>query len=101
MVKLPDFLRGYLLRPAPDYVLARSLAANAAESFTVPTGATGVMFSCVDNFYANTTTTATVPGDVTDGTASELNPVGYQLYGITTISVISPAACVITAAFYS
>jgi hypothetical protein len=34
---------------------------------TVPTGAQYVNFSATSNFYANFTTTATVPGDVTDG----------------------------------
>jgi hypothetical protein len=43
-----------------------------------------------------------VPADVTDGTASELAPVAYQLTpDVTTISVISPSACVITASFYA
>jgi hypothetical protein len=82
-------------RPIPSYVLARALAASVAESFTVPTTMVPipryVIFSCTANFYANCYTTATVPADVTDGTASELAPVAYQLTpDVTTISVISP-----------
>lgn len=85
---------------APTYVNAKSLAASTAESFTVPTGAVRVIFSATCNFYANPTTTATVPGDVTNGSASMLNPNGWGVRDVTTISVIAPTTCVITASFY-
>ena len=88
------------LPEAPTYVNAKSLAASTAESFTVPTGAVRVIFSATCNFYANPTTTATVPGDVTNGSASMLNPNGWGVRDVTTISVIAPTTCVITAAFY-
>lgn len=88
------------LPEAPTYVNARSLAASTAESFTVPTGATRVIFSATCNFYANPTTTATVPGDVTNGSASFLNPNGWGVRDVTTISVIAPTTCVVTAAFF-
>lgn len=101
-VIMPDTPSKYasMMRPAPLYVDARSLAASTAESQTVPTGARFVIFSANCNFYANPVATATVPGDVTDGTASELNPAAWYLTGITTISVIAPSTCVITMAFY-
>jgi hypothetical protein len=91
----------YAIRPA-DYVLAKALAASTAEGFTVPANATHVLLACSENFYANWTTTATVPGDVTDGTASELNPEMRICRGVTTISVITAAAggAVITASFW-
>jgi hypothetical protein len=82
------------------YVNARALAASTAESFTVPAGAQYVNFAATANFYANFTTTATVPGDVTDGSASVLNPGLRSIEGATTISVISPVACAITAEFF-
>ena len=82
------------------YVLARSLAAGVAESMTVPSGAQYVNLSATSNFYANFLTTATVPGDVTDGSASVLNPGLRSLEGATAVSVISPVACVITAEFF-
>lgn len=93
-------------RPISSYVLSKTLAASAAKSFAVPTTMVPkpkyVIFSCTGNFYANCYTTATVPGDVTDGSASELAPIAYQLTDdITTISVISPAASIITASFYA
>ncbi|MBX4215701.1 hypothetical protein KW797_02015 [Candidatus Parcubacteria bacterium] len=91
----------------PDYVLSLSLAASTAESFTVPTGPNGskasyVSFASTCDFYANYKTTATVPGDVTDGTASALNPTVRYLKGeVTTISVITAAdTCIITADFF-
>lgn len=85
----------------PDYVLNRTVAASTAESITVPTGAKYVNFSANVDFYANYTTTATVPADVTDGSASELNPTMRGIAGVTTISVISASAGQISAAFYS
>ena len=85
---------------APTYVNAKSLAANTAESFTTPTGARFVIFSANCDFYANPTTTATVPGDVTNGSASMLNPAAWFVEGITTVSVISAANCIVTAAYY-
>ena len=88
------------VRIAPTYVNSNSLAASTAESQTVPTGAKWVLFSATCNFYANAAATATVPGDVTNGSASELNPSAWYVDGVTTISVISPSACVITFAFY-
>lgn len=90
------------LRPS-DYVLARALATNTAESFTVPALATVVVFSSPAGFYANYTTTATVPGDVTDGTASEYIPAGEyerRVHPADTISIISGTAQTVTASFY-
>lgn len=83
-----------------DCVMSRSLAADTAESITVPTGAGIVVLSATGDFYANWTTTATVPADVTDGSASELNPGVRKVAAGATISVIAPAAARITASFY-
>lgn len=94
---------GEIPRPIAQSVMARALAASTAESITPPTGARYVIFSCTSNFYVNCFTTATVPVDTTDGTASELNPSGYEFNPneLPAISVISPNDCVITAAFYA
>lgn len=99
-----DIVRGeqaYAIRPA-TCVLAKSLAASTAESITVPTGARFALFSATADFYANYTTTATVPGDtaISDATASELNPAMRFISGVTTISVIAPVATVLTIAFW-
>ena len=87
-----------------EYVNSVSLAASTAETIEVPATAQFVLFSATCNFYANYSTTATVPGDVTNGSASELNPTQRKLMlgstRIAAISVISAAACVVTASFY-
>jgi hypothetical protein len=96
-------------RPVANSTMAVSLAAGVAKSITIPNTSSTVppakyvIFSGTGNYYVNLFTTATVPGDTTDGTASELNPTAYQLPAndVTTISVISPVACVLTAAFYA
>lgn len=91
------------IRPAPAYVDARVLAANVAEAQTVPAGARWVLFSSSCNFYANPSAAAAVPAaDVTDGSASELNPAAWQLPStVISISVIAGAACVVTMSFYN
>ena len=43
---------------------------------------------------------AAVPSDVTDGTASELNPVVWDLNGVTSIGLIASAARKVTLSFY-
>ena len=85
----------------PQWIDAQVLAANVAEVYTVPTGANYVLFSANNDFYANYGAAAAVPGtDVTDGTASELNPTLRALRGAATIGLISPYATVVTIAAY-
>jgi len=95
-IEFPTWCR----RPS-DTVNARSLAAGVAEDTTVPTGAGKVLFSSTGNFYAKMGTgAAAVPGDVTDGTAAELNPAGWVVDAGSIISVIAPADCVLTLSYY-
>lgn len=79
---------------------AKVLAAGVAESDTVPADAGKVFFSCTGNYYVNTRGTAAVPTDLTDGSASELNPAGYTVSPGEVISFIAPAACILTLAYY-
>lgn len=106
------FHQGYseVPRTVPAVVNAVAMAsASTAESFTVPTLQNGttparyVIFGYTQNTYVNCYTTATVPGDTSDGSASELNPSGYTIPpDVTTISVISPVAgAIVTASFYA
>lgn len=93
------------IRSAPTYVQARVLAANVAESITLPAGTKIAVFSATCNFYASTTVPATVPAaDVTDGTASELNPAAWYFANADAstqiVSVISDVACTVTASAY-
>ena len=90
--------------PPSEYVNSVSLSASTAETIPVPANAMFVLFSATCSFYANYSTTATVPGDVTNGSASELNPTQRKLIlgstRIAAISVISASTCVLTASFY-
>ena len=83
-----------------DTINARSLGAGVSESDTVPAGAGKVFFAATGNYYVKVNGAATVPGDTTDGSASELNPMGYKVNPGDAISVIAPAACIITMAYY-
>lgn len=93
----------YGLTPS-DYVNASVLAAGVSEQQTVPTGANWVTFSSDADFYAKfgTNPTAAVPGaDVTDGTASVLNPTVRYIKDIAKIALVSSIATVVTLEFYS
>lgn len=86
---------------ACDHIDARVLAANTAEAHTVPTGATHVVFSGTADFYVNYGGTAAVPAaDVTNGSASELNPMAREIRGITSLGLISASTCIVTMCFY-
>lgn len=87
--------------PISDTVNSRAVTSGNAESITIPSAAKFVVLKCTVDFYANWTTTATVPADVTDGTASELNPHIRRITGGETLSIITAANGVITAAFYN
>lgn len=92
------------IRPAPSYVDARVLAANTAETHTMPSNTRFVLFaSNCGAFYVNVLGgTAAVPAaDVTDGSASELNPTAYYwTTPPTSISLISPTTCIVTMSVY-
>ena len=87
-------------RSAPFYIDARDLAANTNETHTVPAGADVVIFSADGDFYAKPNSAAAVPSDVTDGTASELNPSHWDVGNVTTIGLIASAARKVTLSFY-
>jgi hypothetical protein len=69
-------------------------SANVAETYTVPAGVTLAIFSCPNNFYAayNGATAAVPSAEVTDGSASEMNPAGRVVSGGQTISFVSATA---------
>lgn len=92
------------IRSAPTYVQARVLAAGASETITLPAGTKFVIFSATCNFYAKNGASAAVPAaDVTDGTASELNPAAWYFTNASTqVTVIADtASCVVTASAYT
>jgi hypothetical protein len=91
-----------------DALYEIALAANSAQALTVPLGSRFAIFSSTDDFYARLDgSAATVPSSVTWAAGGvELNP-GVRLVSAVTvetstlISVIAPADCVMTIAFYS
>jgi hypothetical protein len=88
---------------ASDTINAASLAAGVAKRIVVPAGANLVKLAGTGSFYVrwNAALDATVPvADVTDGSGSELNPQSANLRGLASFSIISSAACVVTASFY-
>jgi hypothetical protein len=90
--------------PFSDYIDSKTMAANVARDFVVPAGKKKVFFSITPvgtTFFADTGRTATIPGDVADGSASEMNPAGRAVTYGTTISVITATnGAVITAAYF-
>lgn len=88
-------------RLAPSYVDARVLAAGVSETHTIPATSRWVIFSANCDFHAKRGASAAVPAaDVTDGSASELNPSAWFIEGQTQITVISSVACIVTMSFY-
>jgi len=87
------------------YINAHSLGVATAESVTIPTGAKYVRFKATTLVYVDFVTTAAVPGDVVDGSSPMIIPAGtateiIPLSGVTTISLISPAASIVTIEFW-
>ena len=87
-----------------DYVDAKSLAANVAESFAKPSGARFVRLTGNLLFYFNARGTAVAPTDISNGSASTTTPVGVrQMFcvdGIASISVVAPAVTLVTAEWW-
>ena len=106
MRKLRIELDGYHSSPTQairqsDHINVRFLAADVAETETIPAGARIVLFSSTGNFYLNTRAAAVIPtGDITDGSGPEYNPIARLLVAAETMSLIAPAACTVMMAYY-
>lgn len=106
--KLPQSVGEYFALPQSDWINAKSLGIATEESFTAatwPADAKYVAFSATGDFYMKFNGTAAAGTDTADGTASELNPTMRRLLlgdgaAVTSISLISPAACIVTLSFY-
>lgn len=94
----------FYLREPSDYINSKSLSANTAERETIPSGYNFVQVLSNQDIYVkfgDNTVTATVPGDTSDGTSSELNGGAYMLTGAYThVSVISELSCKVTFSYY-
>lgn len=106
MTKLPRSVDQYFALPFTDTINALALAANTAETMTVPADAYFVSMSATADFYARRTaagtaaSAATVATDTTDGTGSALNPTLRRVSPGDSISVISAATCIVTFEFF-
>lgn len=90
----------------PGYVSSRLLAANTAESITIPAGGVYVRLAGTADFYYSFINNAVVPGDIDDGSACELikgqGDAEWRKVppGATALSVISAGTPILTASFY-
>ena len=106
MTKLPRSIDSFFALPFTDTINALSLGAGVAETMAVPSGAYFVAMSATADFYAKWTaagtaaTSAAVATDLTDGSASCLNPTLRRVSPGDSISVISASACVVTFEFF-
>jgi len=88
-----------------SFIATRVLAANTAESITVPGSAKYVILSGTADFWVNFITTAVVPAaDIENGSSPIYIPSAYkelrEISGVTTISAISTPGGIVTAEFY-
>jgi hypothetical protein len=85
-----------------QYVNTYVLAAGVVQGITIPADARVAVFTSTNNFYVNWLSTATAPtGNITDGSASELNPVARDVTGYAAFSMVAPADCIVTIAYYA
>lgn len=80
---------------APDHVDNLVLVANTAKTYTIPSGAATLLFSCTAPFWVNWYTTAVVPStDIITGAGQCLNPMLRAIPdNVTAISIISAVNC--------
>ena len=79
------------------------MAANIAQSFTVPAGASKVYFNITPQgatYWVDETKTAVIPASIINGTAPEMNPAGRVVTPGQTLSVITAVASAIIQACY-
>lgn len=106
MQNIGRFSAPYVGRKESDTIAVIVLVANAEQHFTIPTGASVAIFSCTGNFYAlSNGQTAAVPGATnvafpSPNTNPELNPAVWDVTAGNVLSVIAPANCTLTVAFY-
>ena len=89
---------------ASDTVYNIVLAANTAQTVTLPASLKTALasFSSTTPFYVNFNGNASVPAtNITNGQGSVLNPTVKYLSNQSSISIIAPAAGVVTIEFFS
>lgn len=84
--------------PLCTYVDVRVLAANTAETVTVPAGANCVFMSGNGIYYvrADGSAATIAAADITDGTGSSVSPSFALVSPAQTFSIIAPAATIVS-----
>lgn len=105
-MRIQTLTGGILTRMVSPCVNAMALVANDEEAQTLPSQYNFVVISCTSNIYVklgSSSVVASIPGDTTDGSASELNPtaIKYDPAVDVKISVISPSNCTVTLSYYN
>jgi sRNA-binding protein len=94
----------FYLREPSDYINSKALSANTQERETIPSGYNFMQILSNQDIYVkfgDNTVEATVPGDTSDGSSSELNGGAYMLTGQHThVSVISEFSSKVTFSYY-
>lgn len=75
---------------------------GSSQNYTIPAGASFLVFSCTDNFWVDPrggTVSVPVATNVL-GTSFELNPAGYDVRGLTSISFIGASGQVLSISVY-
>lgn len=95
----------------PTSVLAYVLAANVPRDITTATAFADVngkkpiycAFSANKEFYVkwNGSAAAVPTVDITTGASEELNPGVRKIGAVTTLSIVSPVACVVTISLFA
>ncbi|WP_298333818.1 hypothetical protein [Asticcacaulis sp.] len=84
-----------------DHVCCLQLIAGQAKQLTVPAGANIALFAATGPFWCRIGGAVTLPtGDISDGTAPELNPAGRNVEAGQILGLVAPAACAISISFY-
>ena len=100
MIKLRDDDVLGLFVDQSDTIDSMALVAATEQTRTVPSGAKLVVFEGSDNFFYKNGATAAVPGDITNGAASEQNPRQRSVAAGDVLHFIASADCVVTLAYY-
>lgn len=78
------------------------LEPDVAQSYTIPTGANKLIFSCVDEYWVDPSKTAVVPvANLIDGSAPLRSPSALGTHGYTALSFVAPRACVLQISVYA
>jgi alcohol dehydrogenase YqhD (iron-dependent ADH family) len=90
--------------PQSDTINAYVFSGAGTASDTVPTGANLVLIAASQNVdvFVKIGGSATVPGsNITNGSASEANPMIRWLQGATSVGIAVSASCIVTLSYFS